>query len=431
MITTQEFEKLMHPFLPLPSGKLIVAVSGGVDSLALSMLLHEWVTLHKKKLMAVTVDHQLRRSSAMEAAWVKKLMKKKGIDHHIITLTPPQQKTGLPAWARAARYEAIEKFGIEHGANSLFLAHHQDDQIETILMRLMRESHWRGLSGMYPERAGLVMTYFRPLLGIRKRVLAQTLERFGVTESVADPTNEQKKQGRGFIRNVFLPNLKHLGFQDKLLFKLGQESLALRKEEDKRVHMLLIKKVQFSELGFAKISVKAFEALDDYVKGLLLGRVIDIVGAPRFPLNKASFEGMMHHMPGEGTLGNCRLTVHGDHLYILRETRNYPSNVEIEGKGVCFFQGRFVIAFNLRGKKKYTLETLGKQRFLNFSRENEGIREEIHFPEIYFTLPCLTYLDELVSIPHLCYSRDSKLVMTVESVFLKRLKLQDQRKGQS
>lgn len=431
MITAKDFQKYMRSFLPLPSDNLLVAVSGGADSLALILLLNEWSLTHAHKIIAITVDHKLRRTSTLEAAWVKKLMKKNKIEHHTLTLTPPEQKTGLPAWAREARYKAMELFGIEHEAYALFLAHHQDDQIETILMRLMKGSHWRGLSGMYPEREGKVLTYFRPLLGVRKHELIGTLQRFDITECVMDPTNDQKGQGRGFIRNVFLPGLRHRGFEDQLLFKLGCESLSVRQDEDKKVKALLDKKVNFSELGFATISVKNFTKIDPYFRSLVVAKIINYIGSPRFPLKKQAFEEMMKRMPGDGTIGNCRLFIKDDLLCIMRETRNYPKPVALKGQGMCFFQDRFLIHYDVPPKKTYKLETLGKKRFQEIMELEETLKEGVKLPDIYFTLPCVTHLDDVVSVPHLCYYRDEKHGISVEPLFHKRRVVQDQRKGRT
>ncbi|MFM6853716.1 MAG: tRNA lysidine(34) synthetase TilS, partial [Sphingopyxis sp.] len=157
-----------------------IAVSGGPDSLALLLLAAQ---AFPHRTWAATVDHQLRADSAGEAAMVAQLCADRAIPHAI--LHPDQPITGsIQAQARAARYAALERWRQENGIGWLLTAHHADDQLETIIMRLNRASGVNGMSAIR-ARNGVIL---RPLLAVRRQSLAAFL---AVNQVVAvdDPSN--------------------------------------------------------------------------------------------------------------------------------------------------------------------------------------------------------------------------------------------------
>lgn len=108
-----------------------VGVSGGADSLALVYLLREWALRCGKKIVALTVDHQLRPTSRQEADYVAKLMRQAGIEHHILTWEGEKPVSGIETAAREARYRLLEDWCLSNGIYTIFMAHHKRDQAET------------------------------------------------------------------------------------------------------------------------------------------------------------------------------------------------------------------------------------------------------------------------------------------------------------
>ena len=171
-------------------GRLALAISGGPDSLALLLLTHA-AGFH---CAAATVDHGLRAEGTQEAAFVGTICAKLGVAHSILTLGAPD-KGNLSDWARDARYDALAQW--MDGGNFAYLltAHHADDQLETMIMRLNRGSGVAGLSGIRAKRGNVA----RPLLGWRKTELMALVAACGVN-AVDDATNRDDRFDRARLR---------------------------------------------------------------------------------------------------------------------------------------------------------------------------------------------------------------------------------------
>ncbi|MDR1691256.1 MAG: tRNA lysidine(34) synthetase TilS [Rickettsiales bacterium] len=127
---------------------ICIAVSGGADSICLTHLISEYAKKNNVKLIAVTVDHQLRPEAKDEAEFVHKFCTDLGIYHETLVWKHGEIKSDIENKARIARYDLIKEFARKNKASIILTAHHQDDQIETFLMNLSRGSGIYGLSGM-------------------------------------------------------------------------------------------------------------------------------------------------------------------------------------------------------------------------------------------------------------------------------------------
>ena len=182
---------------------LVLAVSGGPDSIALMWLAARWRrTLSRgPRLLAVTIDHGLRTESAREARDVKRLAHILGVPHRTMRWTGEKPKSGLPAAARTARYRLLASAARANGASHILTAHTRDDQAETVLMRLLRGSGISGLSAMARESEREEMFIARPFLNISKSQLIATLEKAKIGYA-DDPTNRDVRFTRPRIRSV-------------------------------------------------------------------------------------------------------------------------------------------------------------------------------------------------------------------------------------
>jgi tRNA(Ile)-lysidine synthase len=181
---------------------VLVAVSGGADSLALSYALSVEAEKLAITVIGVTVDHQLQPTSSEQAEKVVEQLSKLGIKCLIKKVTV-DIKEGLEASARKARYEAINEVVKQENATAVFLGHTKDDQAETVLLGLARGSGTRSLSGM-AHHNGL---YVRPLLEITRNQNEEFCEEVGL-DYWKDPHNQDPQFARVRVRNEALPILE-------------------------------------------------------------------------------------------------------------------------------------------------------------------------------------------------------------------------------
>ena len=203
--------------------RLLVAVSGGPDSLALLHLLHETRARHGLELVVAHADHGIQASSGAVAHGVVAAAEALGIEVVVgrLALGPGASETE----AREARHEWLELARRAHGADAIALAHHEDDQVETVLLRALAGSGPAGLAGMAPRQGRRV----RPLLTFSRMELANWLEARGVT-GWQDPANADPAHDRSWVRTVLLPLLEERepAVRDRLL-RLGRQADANRR----------------------------------------------------------------------------------------------------------------------------------------------------------------------------------------------------------
>ncbi|MGH7629849.1 MAG: tRNA lysidine(34) synthetase TilS [Gemmatimonadales bacterium] len=187
--------------LALPSRRLLVAVSGGSDSVALLDLLSGCRAALGLELTVAHVDHGIHPDSAWVAARVRELAAGSGLPClvHELGLGPGAAETV----ARAARYAALDTLRVEADAGAVVTAHHADDQAETVLMRVLAGSGPAGLAGMAAVSGRVV----RPLLPFRREDLARHVLTQGIW-CWDDPANRDPRHERSWIRQQVLPVLR-------------------------------------------------------------------------------------------------------------------------------------------------------------------------------------------------------------------------------
>lgn len=195
---------------------LLVAVSGGPDSVALLVLLADWARAPgRPALHAATVDHGLRAGAAAEAAMVARLCERLGVAHDILTWEGPKPASGVQSRARDARYALLGARAVELGGAVLVTAHTLDDQAETILMRMAHGSGPAGLLGMRARSRKARTVLARPLLGVPKARLLATL-RARELPFVDDPSNIDRRFERVRWRTL-MPSLAAEGLSARRL----------------------------------------------------------------------------------------------------------------------------------------------------------------------------------------------------------------------
>jgi len=196
----ERVERTIRRHAMLAGGEcVLVAVSGGADSVALLHSLAALAPAWSLRLHALHVDHGLRADSARDAEAVRRLGQQLGVPVDVATVTV-ERRGSLEAAARAARYAALTACADRVGAARIALGHTADDQAETVLMRVLQGTGMRGLAGIPPVRDRII----RPLIECRRADVVAGLHRAGL-EWIEDPSNQDPKFLRNRIRHELLP----------------------------------------------------------------------------------------------------------------------------------------------------------------------------------------------------------------------------------
>jgi tRNA(Ile)-lysidine synthase len=296
-ISAQHAKRLFADLKGAPA--IVLAVSGGPDSIALMWLAARWRRGLRRgpRLVAVTIDHGLRSEAAAEARDVKRLARTLDLPHRTMRWTGAKPKAGLPAAARSARYRLLAQAARASGATHILTAHTRDDQAETLLMRLLRGSGIAGLAAMarVTEREGVLLA--RPFLDVSKPRLIATLKKAKV-DFADDPTNHDVTFTRPRLR-AMMPVLAAEGGDARnlarLASRLARANAAVEILADGAERYLALKGGEAPHSGFdakafgaktfdaktfdAKIfDAKAFAAMPEEIRLRLLLRAINRFG---------------------------------------------------------------------------------------------------------------------------------------------------------
>jgi tRNA(Ile)-lysidine synthase len=276
-ISAQDAKRLFADWKAVPA--IVLAVSGGPDSVALMWLMARWrrALARGPRLFAVTVDHGLRLEAAREARDVKRLAAALDLPHRTLRWTGTKPERGLPAAARDARYRLLARAAREFGATHVLTAHTRDDQAETLLMRMLRGSGIAGLAAMARETEREGVRLARPLLDVPKSRLLATLKkaRVGFAD---DPTNRDVSFTRPRLRAI-MPMLAEEGGDSRslarLAARLARANAAVEVLADGAERYLALRDRDAPRPGF---DARAFAALPEEIRLRLLTRAIDRVG---------------------------------------------------------------------------------------------------------------------------------------------------------
>ena len=260
---------------------VIVAASGGADSLALAAaLLPECKTL-ALRVIALIIDHGLQKNSADVVHEAKKELVKIGYENIEIRKIKVEITDGLEASARRARYAAINDVAKLHNAAAIFLGHTKDDQAETVLLGLARGSGTRSLSGM----AQRIDNYRRPMLSISRQQTEAACEELGL-KFWRDPHNQSMEYTRVRVRENVLPLMeKEIG--PGVAEALVRSAKLLRDDADALDQWA---DEIFDELDPISLDISTLESLPRAIRTRVLRKAIYLAGAPSGSLSSEHIE---------------------------------------------------------------------------------------------------------------------------------------------
>lgn len=305
---------------PLQNEVIAAGVSGGADSLALVLRLKD----AGRKVIALTVDHGLRPNSRAEAEYTAAVMRKFGIEHHILTWEGEKPRTAVEAAAREARYGLLCEWCRTHGVGVLAVGHHRRDQAETFLLRLQRGSGLYGLSCMLPvcRRNGIWL--IRPQLNDDPEELKQYLRGRGV-EWVEDESNQCEDFQRVKIRK-FLPELEQkIGLTEKRLAETAAVLARSRAYFEEEVGQIIENKVRCWGERIFSFSAATVQGWHSEIAYRVLAELLRRSGGRRYAPEADELLRLADDLRNSGfrgcTLGGCEIFWAQKRFWLVPEAR--------------------------------------------------------------------------------------------------------------
>lgn len=385
--------------------RIAAAVSGGADSMALALCLADWCNDHNVDLFALTVDHGLRAEAADEARQVGVWLK--NIPHEILHWQGEKPQASLQEEARMARYRLMGSWCAERSITHLFLAHHQDDQAETFLMRLFRGSGVEGLSAMSREAAFPVTCpghdclprLCRPLLSIPKARLVATLEEKD-QNWIEDPSNRNESFMRVRVRNL-LETSNIEGFDAGRLAGTADRMQRVRSLLHDLEGELEASCVTFHAQGYATLGLSSFRRAHSEIalrllSGLLKGMSGGIYG-PRFQKLESLYKDLLGEDFSGRTLGGCKITpLSEEQVGIFRESDAISDEFDLALGEARLWDNRFWIQSKGPGR----IIRLGPQEWKMVDpAQAASLKLWANFGHFKLGLPCLKQPDGRVILP--------------------------------
>lgn len=412
-LNTAEFADLMMRLGPFEAApRLAVAVSGGADSMALAVLLHDWARAAGGSVTALTVDHGLRPEAPAEARYVGRTLRPLGIGHKVLRWAGPKPTANIQAVARRARYELLTGWCEAQGVLHLALAHHLDDQAETLLLRLGRGSGLDGLAAMAPvvelPRARLI----RPLLGVPKARLEATLTARRISW-IEDPSNQDAAHARVRIRQL-MPALAVEGLTSARLAAAAGHLRRAKGAIDYAVAGLLAQAATVHPAGHAMLDAAALMEAPEEVGLRALARTLMTVGGAEYTPRLERLErlyGRIHAGLDRGvTLGGCRVIPRDEGLLLVREPAKIAECRVRPGEHLLW-DGRFEVVLHKRARARrgaLTLAGLGRAGWAEVVQQAPEVRGSPIPGPARPALPALSDALGLLVVPHLGFERPGK-----------------------
>ncbi len=317
-----------------PAGStVIVAVSGGPDSLTLLHVLGQLAPGHGWRLVVAHLDHQLRPDSADDAAFVAATAAAWGwpcaVARADVAAQALARREGLEAAARAARYDWFAALAQQHGAAAVALGHTADDQAETVLLRLLRGAGPTGLAAMRPRLVrddGLVVA--RPLLAVRRSAVAAYCADHGLAPRL-DPSNLAPQFVRNRVRAELLPLL--VTYNPAAVAALGRTAQRCAEEDDCLTALLDAAWPGLAEVSPGRVTLgrAALAALHPALQRRALRRAVALLG-DLTELGADHLDRMLALVAaGRGRLqlpAGCWITLGRDAVIIYRGGADGPSD---------------------------------------------------------------------------------------------------------
>ena len=378
--------------------------------MALALLAHEWAQQRGGRITALTVDHSLRSESAHEAQQVGQWCAALGIEHHILTWTPPDVLQGIQNAARNARYGLLSGYCRQHHIPHLLTGHQREDQTETLFFRLARGSGMAGLAGMAAVSDLNGIRLLRPLLSVPKQRLVATLNQRH-HPWIEDPSNQKSVYTRNHIRLLLAQSPDSDALHNRAQ-RVSEYFTKFNNLLNKKVASCLtdaallfpegyatLKRSAFSEMPH-ELALRSLSALVTTLSGLeyaprteKLERFLMALSAP-VPTSKRSFSGLLFQFRAKSN----------DWL-VYREPNALEGPIEVRPATSILWDRRFLV--ECHGiKNPVSVRALGREGLTWLKCHEPPIinKNQRNTPKMVLaSLPSFWHLEEMIAVPHIDY----------------------------
>ena len=355
-ITNAEFSSLLknHSFVFETNPSVAISFSCGSDSLALLILMNNWIKKHKGLLTLIYFDHRLRKESYLESKYTKEISKKLGIDFKILMWNEKKPKTSIMQRAREIRYKKIINFCKQNNIMTVMTAHHLDDSLETYYMKKKRNADTPNLSGIPLKNTQDQVQILRPFINLRKSRLIQTCEE-NKYKWFEDPSNQNENFERVKVRKVIASLSKNK--RSKLYSELKVNS-----EENKYFEIQLakffIENLEFNEYGKFTINKKKFSTQAKSFQIEVLKRILVTCSGSIYSPRSRSIKFFLDKY---FKLENVKFTIHSciikclifndtiwlklkNHYKLIKDSQNIPYDI-LKTLPVLSYKNKMIIPF--------------------------------------------------------------------------------------
>ena len=400
-ITNSEFSKsLKNDSIVFEDKATIgICVSGGPDSMALTILTYNWIKEKNHSLVILHFNHKLRKNADKEEKFVEKFAKNLCIKFKSFSWLGDKPNSALMKTARDIRYQTIFEYCKKNNIMHLMTAHHLDDQIETYLMRLKRNFSTIGLSSIPTKFNDKNLVIYRPLLKFRKKRLLATCEYLNINW-ITDKSNEDERYERVRARNYLNRNNQI----SKRLEKDIKVQIDKNNKLENQIGDFFLKNLKIFEFGVFELNFEKFKMIDINFKVEILKKILVTCSGRIYPPRLRSLKVLINKIflfnANNNTLHGCVIKKLKKNIIFFKEFKN----IKKKQNKICVNAGEnfhWDNRFRIYSKKKIFCEVINDEKWLSLKSKYQKLKDlkEISY-EVLKTLPVIR-LGEEKMIPFL------------------------------
>jgi tRNA(Ile)-lysidine synthase len=371
-----------------------VAVSGGSDSLALALLLRDFLKQKNGRLLALTVDHGLRAESLSEAQAVAAQMQVLNISHQILRWEGVKPQSAISEQARQARYDLLLQAAKSAGCGYIATAHQAEDQAETFWMRLAGGSGLDGLCGIAESRTVGGLQLIRPVLSLSKDELREVCRAAGQSW-IEDPTNQNAHFLRPRLR-AFADALQDEGLTPQRLTATMKKLQSAAQALDQISQEFFNACVTGDAAGYLTLDVSRWKDSHSELRRRVLQKTLGVMNGPGYPVPDPQLQDLEQALLQKNfsgvTLAGIEMFSTGKGIIFCREYAAIAPPVMLKEKESVIWDRRF----QATGDPGQQVGGLGTQDEKEFKSELAALPYKIRL-----TLPVLREDKKIVSVPYL------------------------------